>query len=358
MIGGVLLLAAGSGLLPVVEFVPLAVREGWILGAHLLGGLGRALYHVNHTPALMGATTARERNHAFSMRVAMVPFAGFAGSLIGGLLPGAFARVLDISVEDPEAYRLSLWVAALLVCLPVWVLWTTREPGVSQARSGDRAATAGLAAIQGRAGSLAPIGLVLLLSTVSFLRVAGERGPRMFLSLYLDDTLGLATAQIGALIGVGRLLAIPAALVAPVVIAQWGTERTVVRGALGVTLGLMPLAWIPSWYAAGFGLMMMTAMASISRSAFVVYAQQVVSRHWRVTVSAATTTAAGLSGALIAFLGGYLVSSVGYRGLFLLGAALTTAGAVLFWIGFCVPGAGYVGRSAADKARQGENEGK
>jgi predicted MFS family arabinose efflux permease len=186
-------------------------------------------------------------------------------------------------------------------------------------------------------GLSAPIGVILLLSTVGFLRVAGEGVPGAFFTLYLDTELLLPTAEIGALIGTARLLAIPAAMLAPLAMARWGKERTVVIGALGVTLGLIPMGLIPHWAAAGFGLMAMTALASISRSAFIVYSQEAVPARWRVAISAATTMAASLSRTMTSFGGGLAIQHIGYGNVFLAGGALTAAGAALFWIRFCLP---------------------
>jgi len=149
--------------------------------------------------------------------------------------------------------------------------------------------------------------------------------------------LFLPTPQIGALMGTARLLAIPMAMLSPLAMARWGTERTVAIGAIGVALGLIPLGLIPNWGAAGFGFMAMTALAAVSRSAFIVYSQEAVPARWRVAVSAATTMSAYLSRSMVSFGGGLAVQSIGYQGLFLVGAALTAAGGLLFWVRFYLP---------------------
>jgi len=325
---GVLLQAGGYALLPVGEFVPPAIRDGWILAACLANGLGTALYMVNITPVLTDATTPRERSHVFSLRVAVIPLSGFAGSLIGGLLPTAYGLALGLPAEHPAAYRWSLWTACLALCLAVPAVLATSERRVGSGREAE-GAQACRPRVRGR--SLAPVGVVLLLSTVGFLRVSGEGAPGAFFTLYLDTQLGMSTPQIGTLMAVGRLLAIPAALVSPLLIARWGSGRVIVAGALGVTLGLLPVGLIAHWAAAGLGYMAMTALAAVSRSAFIVHCQEAVPPRWRVTISAATTMSARMSWSMIAFGGGYLIGAVGYQGLFLTGAALTGVGALLFW---------------------------
>jgi predicted MFS family arabinose efflux permease len=58
---------------------------------------------------------------------------------------------------------------------------------------------------------------------------------------------------------------------------------------------------------------------------------------WRAAMSGATTMAAGLSWAIAAFGGGVLVSTVGYRGLFLGGAAVSLVGVLIFWAHVMAP---------------------
>jgi MFS family permease len=358
MIMGMVLLIAGYGSLPLAEFVPRGWQSGWILVTYLLSGLGQVLHMVSVTPSLTAASTPTERSHVFSIRVALMPVAGFAGSLVGGLLPGFFASVLGVPLDDPAPYRYPLWIGALLISPSLFVLWATdqvqqeadeesatsdepnrgREATVAQSgRPGPRARRRAFPFGVGRS---APVGLILLLSLVSFLRVSGEGGPRTFLNVYLDTDLGIPVAQIGVLMGVGRLLAIVAALVTPVLISRIGGGYTIVLGAVGASLGLLPLALIPHWAAAGVGFMLLNVLASVSRSAFIVYSQEAVPPRWRVTISATTTMAASISRTLIGFGGGYLVQSIGYRGLFGIGASMTMAGAALFWIRFCLPSTG------------------
>ena len=51
-------------------------------------------------------------------------------------------------------------------------------------------------------------------------------------------------------------------------------------------------------------------------------------------MSGAVMMGAGLSISVMALIGGHLIPALGYPGLFLTGAGLTVAGAVLFWACF------------------------
>jgi predicted MFS family arabinose efflux permease len=100
---------------------------------------------------------------------------------------------------------------------------------------------------------------------------------------------------------------------------------------LGVAIMLVPFALIPQWAVAGGSFMAMLVLVSLARPAYMVYSQEVIPPGWRGLMSAFTTMSIGLSWAIMAFGGGYMIAWVGYRPLFLSGACLTGLGALLFW---------------------------
>jgi MFS family permease len=316
---GVGLLAAGIGLLPLTEFVPTAGQAGWLLTTNMLTGLGLALYSVNGIPFLMGATGPEERNHAFSVNIALTALAGFAGSLVGGVLPRAFSAALDVPLEGPVPYRYPLLIAALLLIPGVLAMLPTHE-----VRSGQT---------QERATKVRriPYGPIILIALVAMFRFAGRGATVTFFNIYLDAGLHAPTALVGALSAVGQLLSVPVALATPVLMARWGNGRTIVLGSFGMALSMLPLALIPQWGAAGLGFIGVAALFSITTIPFRVYSQEIVTPVWRPAMSGALTMGSGLSASAMAYAGGYLITALGYPGLFLTGAGLTVAGALLFW---------------------------
>ena len=125
-------------------------------------------------------------------------------------------------------------------------------------------------------------------------------------------------------------------------------------GALGVALSLLPLALIARLVAVGLGFMSMIALAGIARAAFTVYSQEIVRQRWRPAMSGATNMAVGLSAVAVSMGGGYVIQALGYPALFLAGASLTAAGALLFWAYFRVPRGELVRRSATGGAMRVE----
>jgi MFS family permease len=106
-------------LLPFAESMPTSWQPVWILVNNGLAWLAATLFAVNTGPYLMASTTPHERNHAFAIHATVSPVAGFAGNLVGGLLPGFFAGMLSLSLDDPSTYRFSLWFASSFYVLAV-----------------------------------------------------------------------------------------------------------------------------------------------------------------------------------------------------------------------------------------------
>ena len=322
IIRGLSLAVAGLGLLPAAEFVPGVMRDGWILVTYMAAWLGIALYFVNSNPFLMRVTTPVERNHAFSIQAALWPIAGFAGSLVGGLLPGWIARTLDTPLDNPAPYRYPLMIAAVLLIPAVIAMRATTEGTSSPLRQ-----------VEAKSGA-PPRRLILMLALITLLQLAGEGAVRTFFNVYLDTALQVPTARIGMLSGLAQLLAVPAALATPTLAARIGNRDTVVVGSFGMALSMLPLAFIPHAAAASLGYVGLTAMASIRRPAISVYGMDIVPPSWRTTMSSATTMSLGASWCLIALAGGYLITRLSYPTFFLAAAIVTALGAILLRAAF------------------------
>jgi MFS family permease len=346
---GVGLLSAGLSLFALAEFLPPAWQMIWLPGGSVLANLGLALFYVNSLPFLMGATGLEERNHAFAAQIALAPLAGFAGALVAGVLPGLLASRLAVSPQDPAVYRWPLWFAALLLVPGVVVLWPGRQERARQAqKAGQLSPPAGETAVTD--DHQVPYGLILVMALVVAFRFAGRGTVATFFNVYLDDALATPTALIGALAAAGQLVSVPAALAAPLVVARWGLGRAVVWGTWGMGLALLPLALIPHWAVAGLGFTASTTFLALSTGPVRVYSQEIVTARWWGTMSGALMVGTGLSTAAVALAGGYGIAILGYRGLFLIAAGLTAAGALLFSVYFRVPRGEQVHQPSAEEA--------
>ena len=332
MIAGMSLVVVGFLFLPLTEFIAVGWQVGWLMVNYSLAWLGAALFFVNGPPFLMGVTSEEERSYVFSVSTALMPLTGFAGSLVAGLLPGLFATILAVSLDSPAAYRYPLLIAAVLYIPAVLALFATRErvPVRRSPGSGGESQKRG-------AGSVAPpLVIIILIALVVLLRTTGVSAARVFFNVYLDSGLHIPTSLIGTLLAVSQLLGVPVVLAVSFLMRSWEKGRIVVLASLGMALSLLPLALIPNLAAAGLGFMGVMALDMVLRPVFLIYHQELVASDWRSVISGATVMAFGLSNSAMAFAGGYVIAILDYRTLFLTGAVLTAAGALLFWSYFRV----------------------
>lgn len=327
VITGVTLVAASIGVVPLVEHLPKDWQPGTILATRLLGGFGFALYSVNSTPYLVAVASPEDRSYVFSVQVALSALAGFIGSLIAGFMPDTFAALLDLSLDDPDPYRYPLYVAGLLMSLAIAALLTTGEYDLQPAEAKDGPADM-------KTGLLLVIGL---LAVTALCRNGSESAARSFFNIYLDAELGISTPRIGALTAFGQVVAIPAALATPLLVAKLGKTATIVFGTVGISASLVLMALVPHWATAGLGFFGVVGMRSMTRAVLNVYQMEIVALGWRSLTSGTVSTAMGLGYSLMALGGGYLIVTMGYRGLFLTGAVLAAAGALMFGGYFRVP---------------------
>jgi MFS family permease len=183
----------------------------------------------------------------------------------------------------------------------------------------------------------APYGLLLAIALIMALRFGGRGTVTTFFNVYLDEGLGTSTVLIGVLSAIAQLLSVPAALAAPLLTSRWGHPRPIFWGTLGMALCILPLALIPHWAAAGLGFISSGALFSTSIGPIRVFSQELVTPEWRPTMASAFMMGAGLAFSGMSLLGGYAITSLGYRPLFLVGTGLATAGAFVFWFCFRVP---------------------
>ena len=178
---------------------------------------------------------------------------------------------------------------------------------------------------------------MLLLSVVRFFHVAGVAVAGTFFNVYMDTALNVATVHIGIISGSARLLGFVVALLTPAVVTRWGAPRAVMFASTISAAGLIPLALIPVWPAAGLGFIGVMSMSSMRYPAYMLYSMDVVPARWRGMLAGMGETFGGMSFALLALVGGYIINGQGYAALFLFGSGLVLVGNTLFYLWFMFP---------------------
>ena len=335
--------AIGMGLLTVgMTFVPVAgsilsgtPRDVGILAMRVLSGMGFACYMVNSYPYLVAATESRERTYAFAIMSGLPPLTGFAGSLVSGVLPGWIAPLLGRDLSHPEPFAVALVLAGMILLPTVFAVGraSDREPARRRPPRSERLRSAG----GGRRAEGALYLLIFLLAFAGLLRSAGEGAARSFFNVYLEQDLGASPARIGLLLAVGQVAAGPAALVAPALAARAGKVPVIVVTGVVTAAGMLILATIPHWVAAGLGFTLVIGMRAVTQSVSSVLHMEIVPAGRRTLTSGLVAMALGLGFMSISFGGGYLIPAIGFPGLHLLAAAITVLGAAIFWLYFRVP---------------------
>lgn len=337
MIVGLACTVLGGFGLTLAEFATVTWMGPLILTTYAMVYLGLALYFVNSVPFVMDIAGVEGRTHAFSMQTALLALAAFSGALIGGLLPRLFAAVMGTTLQQPAPYRLPLVFAAALMVPGVWAILSTRHQPVDDEGLERDPAPQPPPPDRKRSAENGVILVLVLLSTVRFFQVGGIGTASTFFNVYMDTELQVATSWIGTLAAVARLMGVPAALVTPVLVARWGAPRAVIVASAMTVASMLPLALLPHWGAAGLGYIGVAALASLRYPAFLVYSMELVPPHWRGTLAGAGEMSGGLSFALMALVGGYMIEGLGFTALFLTGAGLAAVGTLLFYLWFMLP---------------------
>jgi MFS family permease len=309
----------GMAALPVTEYVPPWAGTVWPIGSQILLTTGWSMFSVNLIPTLTAVTAERNRNSAYSLNAVLQGAGTFVGTLVGGLLPGMFARLLGESQDAPGPYRYALWVGAglgLAAILPLILV-------------GDIGAVASTK----QAGKRGPFPLWPIASIVVYVYVrhAGWATGRAYANAYMDTELHLSTASIGLITSAGQFLAILAPLLNLRVAARRSNGWIVLVTTLGIAASLIPLALIPHWAAVAAGRLVFVVLSSAWLPALQAFQMQRVDPEWRSIAYGAVAMAMGSGFGTMSLAGGYVVAARGYRTLFALGVVLSLVAAALIW---------------------------
>lgn len=315
------LAALGFSLVLLVEWLPRAMWEGWLIGGWMILWVGAALLTVNSVPFLMAATSSGERGYAFSLQAALTALITIVGSLVAGWLPGVLAVWMDTTLDgspmSAAPYRLALWLAPASFVLAALFFGAMRPVEIAVTKEGSAQ----------RSG--APIALFLFFTVMVFLAACGEGAVRSFFTLYLDGELHVATAQIGAAMGLAQMLPVFMALLTPLLMARLGTGMTLAAATVACALSITLIGVVSQWMIATVALMGLQATIAVINPTRNLFSQEIVSARWGTTTSALATIGVALGWAVAAALGGYAIAAVGYRVFFLACSSLVMASALL-----------------------------
>ena len=315
---GLGLIAVGNTMLPFAESLPREWQAHWLIFARLPRAFGFALSIVNAGPFLLSITTRVERTHVFSVQAATWPIAGFAGNLVGGVLPGTIAALTGTSLEAPAPYRYPLFFAAAMIVPAALAVAATRQ-------GEGRLASAGSGGASPR-----PRGPMAAVAGAGFLCAVSMATQQTFFNVYMDDFLGEPTALIGAVSATAMLVSGFAALSTPLIVASRGQRATIAAASLLSGAALLPVMLSGNWAGAACTLFLVQALGAIRLPALTVFQQEIVEPRWRPGMAAVSSMAMGFAFMLTGSFGGRVIADFGYGTLFAIAAAASVLGTVLF----------------------------
>ncbi len=325
-----------------------------LLGMIILGA-GTSLLLTNALPLFTLFTQTHQRSLAFSLLAASEPLGGFVGSLVGGLLPGLIASVFGYSLADAASYRFALFLPVLVLIAAAFAILATSTDArtnptiaAASAKAGNKKSSAGLLSEgvpeDGLRRSrlrqkikILPIILILVLCLVSATRMQSTFFPRLFFNVYVEDVIGENVSDIGMALGLAQLVMVPVILMAPIFYRLLGKERSFVLGIFVSVLGAVFLAFVPSFAAATAAIVVINIGFGLSNVVFNQYIQEAVRPKLRAPVMGATILTQSIGMAIMNLVGGYFIPQVGYSGMFLVSAVVSSVAAFTFGVYFRKP---------------------
>ncbi|HRA54725.1 MAG TPA: hypothetical protein PLQ83_13760 [Thermoflexales bacterium] len=311
---GALLMSISNAAVLSVELVPRELWPVWLMFWRIAGGIGFSLISVSGAPLIMQVIPPQLRREAFTAQAVLLGITGFAGSLVGGQLPGLLAPSLNATLEQPAPYLAALWIGPI-ACLVMAIIWSRLKLALLAAAS----------SIGGQ--DLQPTRLLTFVVLMVVMQASAEGALRAFFNLYLDRQLMTPVSVIGLINAVAQVVSVAVALSIPRVLRWAGNTRTLGAVSLGIGLCMAAIAGVPVLGVAAIAYIVAISLIGIGVQVRQMFGQELVTPQWRTTASSVNQVGVGLGNANTALLGGLVLGAVGYAGIFGIGAVLSLAAA-------------------------------
>ena len=320
MLAGGITAVIGMVIFPLTEFLPLWAGRTWPIISQIVMTGGWAMFNVNLVPALMILSTAENRNHAFAVNSMFRGLGTFVGTIVGGFLPGLFAYLAGQSVDVPFPYGLSLWLGTIIAVVALIPMFR-----VSPVTSG--------ANLSGETDNEPfPTWPLTLILVHVYLSHGAWAACQAFCNAYMDTDLHLSTAAIGLIVGIGQFATVIAPLLNPRLASRHSNGWILMAATMGISLSLLPLAFLTHWVAVGVGRLGVMALAAVWLPASQVYMMEMAGNRWRSLAYGIVSMVMGFTFASVSLAGGYVAAEWGYRSLFFGGLVISLLGAGLMWL--------------------------
>lgn len=310
IVGGVFVMLGMLGAL-------LYAHPGVLIFCMMLTGLGSALWQVVAAPFMIEQSDEHERAHLFSVQFALMTFAGFFGSLLGGALAPLFAKLVVSSTESPLVYQLTLSIAVVLMGLSLAPLLYLRP----RPAANDR--------ISARTRLQTPSRLLFRLLAPNLLLGLGAGLFIPFMNVFFKLHFHVSDGTLGVLFAGGALAMALASLAAPPLAHRLGKVRAMVwTQALSIPF-LFIMGFVPVFWVVAVAFFIRGALMPMTAPIYSLFLMERVSPQDRATVNGWATMSWNLLFASSSWLSGQVQVAWGFAALFLAVCAIYGISVVL-----------------------------
>ncbi len=326
-----------TGIVSTLAYLGLVVlpQRGFLIFFNIVSGLAMSLRQIAIMPFLMDNTSDDERQYVFSFNFGLNTIAGFAGNMVGGLLPAWLGGLVNASSTATLSYQLALGSTVLISLLATGPLLAISQP------PHDRDRIVELPWVL-----LRPYGIKLFKLILPNWIIGLGAGMMMpFMNLYYRNVFGQDDAVIGYLFASGMLGMAIAQFAAPPLSERWGKVNTVVlTQAISVpfllTLGIA--AWavphggsvLPWFVAAWIAYLARLALMNLSGPVWQTFILEQVPHHVQALASSLNSIAFQFGWVLSPQLSGWFQARYGFVPVFATTSVLYIFGIVVTWAFF------------------------
>jgi predicted MFS family arabinose efflux permease len=304
--------------------IEITITIAWILilGA-VIAAVGVAIIFVAQLPFLAANSTERDRMHLYSVAAAVFVLAGIIGSLLAGFAPGWIRDIVpELSVA--ASYRATLLATGAISALSLFALLRMRETGRPEWIKPSREV------IRTTFHSSAVRRLIV---TGLFLSLGGGLIVPFF-NVFYQEVYGASTQVIGIARAVGITVTVAGSLGAPWLGGRLGLVGAVVLARFLAAPFLLMMGVSPVLVLAVFFFAIRTFMVYMSDPLHSDFSMRIVPPEIRATANSLTFMSWNITLGIGGYLGGVMIAGYGYQPVFIVGAAISTISAGVYWFAF------------------------
>lgn len=295
-------------------------------------GYGASLSYLTNPvlPFIMDHERGDQRQHASAVSLSVFSLSVMIGSLLGGVTPDFFARIVpSIGVGSAGAYRAAMLAGTFIAILALIPLFRMKEARSAKPQRRSRASLKDESPAE-RKQTRMDIAQFALMGGLMSIGV-GMLWP--FYNVFLKS-LGSSDDQIGYIFAIAGLVGAIAGLIAPVVVARKGALNSTFFLRLSVVPLFVLLIFVPTAGLAVIAFYWRAATASIAWPIEVTFISELLPPRARAGIFGVRSSVWNLGYAAATYAGGFMIVRYGYNPALIVFAVFSVLSAVVYYMYF------------------------